>query len=52
MQVVPPLTGVERFDDTTARFPMLLGGYPVGIPLAEVKSARVKIGHTPYVFVI
>jgi hypothetical protein len=44
----PALTGVERFDDTTARFPMLMGGYS-----PEVREyARVKIGHTPTVFVI
>ena len=47
-QVAPALTGVEQFDDTTGRFPMLLGGYSPGVR----ECARVKIGHTPTVFVI
>lgn len=47
-QVGPALTGVERLEPTTVRFPMLLGGYSPGVR----ESARVKIGHTPTVFVI
>lgn len=47
-QMGPTLTGVDRLDDTTVRFLMLLGGYP-----PEVRTcARVKIGHAPTVFSI
>ncbi|GAA3240819.1 hypothetical protein GCM10020256_63240 [Streptomyces thermocoprophilus] len=42
------LTGVEHFDPTPARFPIMFGGYSPGVR----ESARVKIGHTPTVFVI
>jgi hypothetical protein len=47
-QLKPALTGVEHFDDTTARFPMLLGGYP---PCVR-EYARVKIRHSSILFVI
>jgi hypothetical protein len=42
------LTGVEHFDPTFGRFPIMFGGYSPGVR----ESARVKIGHTPTVFVI
>ena len=44
----PALTGVEHFDPTSARFPIMFGGYSPGVR----ESARVKIGHTSTVFVI
>ena len=44
----PALTGVEHFDPTSGRFPIMFGGYSPGVR----ESARVKIGHTPTVFVI
>jgi hypothetical protein len=42
------LTGVEHFDPTRGGFPIMFGGYPLDVR----ESARVKIGHTPTVFVI
>jgi hypothetical protein len=42
------LTGVEHFDPTWGSFPTVFDGYSPGVR----ESARVKIGHTPTVFVI
>jgi hypothetical protein len=42
------LTGVEHFDPTRTGFPIMFRGYSPGVR----ESARVKIGHTPTVFVI
>ncbi|KPI29998.1 hypothetical protein OV320_3414 [Actinobacteria bacterium OV320] len=42
------LTGVEHFDPTLGGFRTVFGGYSPGVR----ESARVKIGHTPTVFVI
>lgn len=44
----PALTGVEHCDPTSGSFPIMFGGYSPGVR----ESARVKIGHTPTVFVI
>jgi hypothetical protein len=44
----PALTGVERFDTTSGWVPGTFAGYSPGVR----ESARVKIGHTPTVFVI